>query len=183
MLEIVRAAGRFGDGIKMVCLGAIDHSNPYHAAVLAQAGANVVFPGAIFDPEVTAALRKHCLAYVHGHTVGGTNPSLVEAMGAGCAIIADDNIYNRWTAGGDQLYFSTEVGCLTSMRRAIDDPQLIERARASAAARFAPSSSGTASWPPTRTYSPFAPRRRPTELIRRCAWRARPSCRRPPPPS
>ncbi len=136
VLEIVRAAGRFGDGIKMVCLGAIDHSNPYHAAVLAQAGANVVFPGAIFDPEVTAALRKHCLAYVHGHTVGGTNPSLVEAMGAGCAIIADDNIYNRWTAGGDQLYFSTEVGCLTSMRRAIDDPQLIERARASAAARF-----------------------------------------------
>ena len=44
------------------------------------------------------ALRFHSLGYVHGHTVGGTNPSLVEALGAGNPVIAHDNPYNRWVA-------------------------------------------------------------------------------------
>ena len=46
-----------------------------------------------------AALRFHGAAYLHGHTVGGTNPSLVEAMAAGNPVIAHDNEYNRWVAG------------------------------------------------------------------------------------
>jgi glycosyltransferase involved in cell wall biosynthesis len=45
------------------------------------------------------------VAYVHGHQVGGTNPSLVEALGAGNPIVAHDNRFNRWVAGEGAAYF------------------------------------------------------------------------------
>jgi hypothetical protein len=43
--------------------------------------------------------------------VGGTNPSLVEALGAGCAVIAHDNQFNRWVAGPEAAYFATVQDC------------------------------------------------------------------------
>ncbi len=52
------------------------------------------------------SLRFHCALYLHGHTVGGTNPSLVEAMAAGNAVVAHDNRYNTWVAGPDNAYFT-----------------------------------------------------------------------------
>jgi hypothetical protein len=45
---------------------------------------------------------------MHGHQVGGTNPSLVEALGAGNVVVAHDNAFNRWVAGPDQFYFGSE---------------------------------------------------------------------------
>jgi len=65
----------------------------------------VVFPGDSYDRPILQALRFHSLAYVHGHRVGGTNPSLVEALGAGNPVIAHDNPYNRWVAGLAAVYF------------------------------------------------------------------------------
>ena len=53
--------------------------------------------------------------HIHGHTVGGTNPSLVEALGAGSPILAHDNPFNRWVAGPQALYFGDE----TELRRGI----------------------------------------------------------------
>ena len=44
------------------------------------AGSNVVFPGAIYDPSIIRSLRFHTRAYLHGHKVGGTNPSLVAKL-------------------------------------------------------------------------------------------------------
>ena len=52
-----------------------------------------------------SCLRLHSIAYVHGHQVGGTNPSLVEALGAGNAVIAHDNRFNRWVAAAAARYF------------------------------------------------------------------------------
>ncbi|HMK04829.1 MAG TPA: DUF1972 domain-containing protein, partial [Ferruginibacter sp.] len=46
------------------------------------------FVGAIFDAEITNTLRAFCRLYFHGHTVGGTNPSLLEAMANGSIIVA-----------------------------------------------------------------------------------------------
>ena len=75
-------------------------------AVLDAASDEVVFLGAIYEPAEVEALRFHSIAYLHGHTVGGTNPSLVEAMAAGNAVIAHDNPYNRWVAQDGALYFT-----------------------------------------------------------------------------
>ena len=56
---------------------------------------NVRFVGGIYDFKKLDSVRHFSKAYFHGHSVGGTNPSLLEAMAAGCFIFAHDNIFNR----------------------------------------------------------------------------------------
>ena len=65
------------------------------------------FVGAIFDAEITNTLRAFCKLYFHGHSVGGTNPSLLEAMANGSIIVAHDNPFNRAVLNGDAYYFKT----------------------------------------------------------------------------
>lgn len=67
---------------------------------------HVLFAGAIYDIELLNALRHFCRVYFHGHSVGGTNPSLLDAMAAGCTIIAHNNPFNNETLGFGGLYFS-----------------------------------------------------------------------------
>lgn len=56
---------------------------------------NVIFNGPIYDKEELAFLKKNCRYYIHGHSVGGTNPSLLEALAAGCSILIHANEFNR----------------------------------------------------------------------------------------
>jgi glycosyltransferase involved in cell wall biosynthesis len=65
------------------------------------------FAGGIFDAEITNTLRAFCKLYFHGHSVGGTNPSLLEAMANSSIIVAHDNPFNRAVLNGDAYYFST----------------------------------------------------------------------------
>ena len=60
----------------------------------------------IYDPEKLNALRKNCFVYLHGHSCGGTNPSLVEAMYCHLAIAAYDVNFNRETTENKALYFT-----------------------------------------------------------------------------
>jgi rhamnosyltransferase len=69
---------------------------------------NVILAGSIYDSSTLNALRCSCLAYVHGHSVGGTNPSLLEAMSAGNLVICHDNPFNREVASDSGLFFSDE---------------------------------------------------------------------------
>lgn len=110
ILEVVTGFSAQPRGVALAVLGHYDPANSYHAAVRAAASHEVVFLGAIYDKTVVQALRLHCLAYVHGHQVGGTNPSLVEALGAGNAVIAHDNKFNRWVAADAAVYFSGADG-------------------------------------------------------------------------
>jgi glycosyltransferase involved in cell wall biosynthesis len=136
VLEVVRAFGRAPRGMTLVVLGKFHESSPYHAAVRAAAGPEVIFPGAIYDTPTLHALRAHAHAYCHGHTVGGTNPSLVEALGAGSAVIAHDNPFNRWVAGDRQFYFADEDGCAARIEEALANEARIAGARAAARQRF-----------------------------------------------
>ncbi|HEX5373348.1 MAG TPA: DUF1972 domain-containing protein [Aquabacterium sp.] len=105
--EIVKAFSARPRGYKLIVLGTYQQENAYHRTVKAAASDEVLFPGAIYDAPVVQALRFHCAMYVHGHQVGGTNPSLVEALGAGNAVIAHDNRFNRWVAGEGARYFDS----------------------------------------------------------------------------
>jgi len=67
---------------------------------------NVQLLGAQFDAEVLNALRAGCGLYVHGHSAGGTNPGLLQAMAAGCAIAAHENAFNRGILGEAAAYFT-----------------------------------------------------------------------------
>lgn len=66
----------------------------------------IKFLGPIYDKKITDNLRFFSNIYFHGHTVGGTNPSLLEAMAASCLICANDNEFNRAILGEDAFYFS-----------------------------------------------------------------------------
>lgn len=66
---------------------------------------NITILDPIYDLDTLYALRSHCSLYVHGHSAGGTNPSLVEAMFFGKPIICYDVVYNRATTFGQAFYF------------------------------------------------------------------------------
>ncbi|TGQ64087.1 glycosyltransferase family 1 protein [Mesorhizobium sp. M00.F.Ca.ET.186.01.1.1] len=128
ILSIVEAFGSRDRGdMKLVVLGSLSDDIPYHVAVRKAAAANgaVVLPGAIYDQAAVKALRYHARAYMHGHTVGGTNPSLVEALAAGNMVIAHDNPYNRWTAGAAAIHFTDTASCAACMDRVIEDDALV----------------------------------------------------------
>jgi glycosyltransferase involved in cell wall biosynthesis len=67
----------------------------------------IIFTGGIFDLKLLNALRYHCRLYFHGHSAGGTNPSLLEAMAASAPICAHDNPFNRAVLGEDGFYFKS----------------------------------------------------------------------------
>jgi glycosyltransferase involved in cell wall biosynthesis len=107
ILEIVRGYSRRPRAAKLVVLGNYQPgTTPYHQSVVDAASSDVKFAGAVYDREVVKSLRYHAMAYIHGHRVGGTNPSLVEALGAGNAVIAHDNRFTRWVAGEHARYFA-----------------------------------------------------------------------------
>ncbi|MBI3216045.1 MAG: DUF1972 domain-containing protein [Mycobacterium sp.] len=69
------------------------------AQALATGEANVTWLGHVNNDALLHALWQHAGVYFHGHSVGGTNPSLVQAMAAGAPILARDTIYNREVLG------------------------------------------------------------------------------------
>ena len=68
---------------------------------------NISMLDAIYDQEKLDELRSNCGIYVHGHSVGGTNPSLVEAMNLGLCCLAFDVDYNRETTENKADYFKS----------------------------------------------------------------------------
>jgi glycosyltransferase involved in cell wall biosynthesis len=137
ILEVVRAWSRKPRGRKLVVLGKYESGHAYQRAVQAAASDEVLFPGAIYDKVVVQALRFHALFYVHGHRVGGTNPSLVEALGAGNPVLAHDNPFNRWVAGEGARYFSDEDECAELLDRLLTDQAELARMQTASRARHA----------------------------------------------
>jgi glycosyltransferase involved in cell wall biosynthesis len=128
--ELVRGFSKKRRGYKLVLLGNyLPQKDPYHRKVMEAASDEVVFLGAIYDRLMVAELRYHSAAYLHGHTVGGTNPSLVEAMAAGNPIIAHDNPYNRWVAQDAAVYFSTEQDVADRLDEVFASPVRLKRMR------------------------------------------------------
>jgi glycosyltransferase involved in cell wall biosynthesis len=143
ILQILRSFSSRMRSCELVVLGSLAESNPYHRELRAAANSQVRFFGAIYDQVIVSALRSSARLYVHGHTVGGTNPSLVEAMGAGSPILAHDNVFNRWVAGSGAAYFHDEADCGRQFDELLDDrarlARMAEETRARCATQF--------SWP------------------------------------
>ena len=125
IFEIVSAFSSRQRDMKLVVLGNFEQADPiYREKVFSAASDEVVFPGAIYDKTTVEALRFYSFLYIHGHTVGGTNPSLVEALGAASAILAHDNIFNRWVIGDGGQFFSDTQECGNQLEVLLSDQQL-----------------------------------------------------------
>lgn len=82
----------------------------------------IIFTDAIYNKILLNMLRQNCFAYIHGHSVGGTNPSLLESMILKNIIVAHDNEFNREVCRNCALYFGNDI----ELAAKIDD---IERDR------------------------------------------------------
>lgn len=135
ILEVVSGFSRRPRGVQFVVFG--PSANPaYLRAVQQAASAEVRILGPVYDRKLVQAVRFHSLAYVHGHRVGGTNPALVEALGAGNAVIAHDNRFNRWVAGDGALYFRDVDSFDSVLAELLGDAALVRRLQHASTARF-----------------------------------------------
>lgn len=136
LLEVVQGFSFKRRGFRLVVLGDYEQGSAYHRAVKAAAGDEVLFVGAIYDKAMVKALRFHSAAYVHGHQVGGTNPSLVEALGAGNPVIAHDNRFNRWVAGDGASYFDGADAFSERLDEILASPAKLQQMAYRSRARF-----------------------------------------------
>lgn len=74
---------------------------------------NIHLINSLYDLDALYTLRSHCHYYIHGHSAGGTNPSLVEAMFFGKPIFAFDVLYNRETTMNKACYFKDDESLIS----------------------------------------------------------------------
>lgn len=110
VLEIAKA--HFAAGIEdpLIIVANSDLGTRYVARCRRLGSERIRFVGPVYDQKVLLSLRAHCRAAIHGHSVGGTNPSLLEAMVCGKPILAHDNPFNRETLAASGTYW--QVGGL-----------------------------------------------------------------------
>lgn len=101
--------------LPLIVVGSHPYAEEYTGTLHALGDERVQFIGGVWDQELLDELYANALVYWHGHSVGGTNPSLLRAMGAGAATNAFDVGFNREVLGDAGEYFSTveDVSVLT----------------------------------------------------------------------
>ena len=75
----------------------------------------IKFVGTVYDQELLKKIRENAWGYLHGHEVGGTNPSLLEALGSTDLNLLLDVGFNREVAEDAALYWTKEPGCLAAL--------------------------------------------------------------------
>ncbi len=95
-------------------------SSSYVKNLLESKSDRVLFLGGIYEPKLQRTLRHNCFAYIHGHEVGGTNPTLVEALSCRNIILALDVPFNREVAGEGAIYFNKSTGDLEKKMEQIE---------------------------------------------------------------
>ncbi|GAA3993761.1 DUF1972 domain-containing protein [Mucilaginibacter dorajii] len=104
---ILDGVAKAGLDRKFLVVGSTDNDYGEYIRAKFQFHKNIVFAGAVYDLGKLNNLRYYSNLYFHGHTVGGTNPSLLEAMASNSLICSNDNKFNRAILGTDAFYFST----------------------------------------------------------------------------
>jgi glycosyltransferase involved in cell wall biosynthesis len=126
---ITKAFVASGSNKKLAIAGGANYDSPFHRRLRSLATDRVIFTGHIHDQRVIKELHCNCFAYVHGHSVGGTNPSLLKAMGYGNAILALDTVFNREVLSEAGLFFSDEESLRALILRLEADPAVARNLR------------------------------------------------------
>jgi glycosyltransferase involved in cell wall biosynthesis len=125
---IVEGYVRSGAAKPLVVVGSAPYSDAYTARVHAVADGRVRFLGGVWDQVQLDQLYANCFTYLHGHSVGGTNPSLLRAIGAGAAVLAYDVDFNHGVVGEAGRYFSSPADVAELVETAESDPEAVRRA-------------------------------------------------------
>jgi glycosyltransferase involved in cell wall biosynthesis len=108
---IIREFNKSNSKKKLVVVGPLKNT-PYVKKLLSEKSKKIIFTGGIYEQQVQRMLRHNCFAYIHGHEVGGTNPTLVEALSCRNLTLAFDVPFNKEVAGPNAIYFNKENGNL-----------------------------------------------------------------------
>jgi len=135
VLEILKAFQRSLSNRTLVVVGNHLSGTMYAEQVRSVEDRRIQMIGSLYDHDKLVCLRYHSFAYMHGHSVGGTNPSLLEAMGCGNLIFAHDNIFNRETLGPCGIYFGNEPELTQAIDRAEREEDELDRLREASKAR------------------------------------------------
>ena len=92
---------------KMVVVGDVFYKDNFADELKALKDERLIFTGYVNDSEILTALYHHCYVYIHGHEFGGTNPTMIQAMAYGCAILALNTVFNKEMLNNDSygIYF------------------------------------------------------------------------------
>lgn len=120
--EIVAGFARSSARLPLVVVGSAPYSQQYTAQVRAAADDRVRFLGGVWDQELLDQLYAGAMTYLHGHSVGGTNPSLLRAIGAGAPVIASDVTFNREVLRDAGRFFRTSADVARLVEEAEADP-------------------------------------------------------------
>jgi glycosyltransferase involved in cell wall biosynthesis len=112
----------------LVVVGSAPYADEYTRQVHALADRRVRFLGGVWDQELLDQLYANCCTYLHGHSVGGTNPSLLRAIGAGAAVTAFDVDFNREVVADAGRFFRTADDVARQIDAVEADPEGTERA-------------------------------------------------------
>ncbi len=132
VLEIVTGYRRSAATRPLVVVGSAPYADEYTAAVTAAAAGDprVRLVGGVWDQQLLDQLYAGALTYLHGHSVGGTNPSLLRAMGAGTATLGWDVSFNREVLGSSGRFFDSPDALAALLEAAEADPaDVADRAR------------------------------------------------------
>lgn len=124
VLEIVQGYVESNAALPLVVVGSAPYSGEYSAAIEQAADHRVTLLGGVWDQDLLDQLYANAATYLHGHSVGGTNPSLLRAAGAGTATIAFDSVFNRGVIGETGWYFRTPAEAADRIGSAERNPEL-----------------------------------------------------------
>ncbi|CAH0223488.1 hypothetical protein SRABI76_02570 [Microbacterium oxydans] len=124
VLEIVEGYRRSAATLPLVVVGSAPYSSEYTQRIQQAAAGDerIRLVGGVYDQELLDALYFHAFTYDHGHSVGGTNPSLLRALGASTAVIAFDVAFNREVLDDEGWFFSTPDDVATAFEQSEADP-------------------------------------------------------------
>lgn len=112
---------------KLVLVGGNPYPNDYTREIEIAANENVMLPGFIYDQETLKELWCNCFAYIHGNSVGGTNPALLQTMASGCFTIASDISFNHDVLNDCGIYYQTDPRSLAEkMQWSLDNEDQLE---------------------------------------------------------
>lgn len=129
VLEIIKGFAASKSPHTLIVVGDVEAPTEYARSVAALKSDRVRMIGTVYDKPKLQSLRYHSLAYFHGHSVGGTNPSLLEAMGCGNLVVAHDNPFNREVLGDAGWFFACSDD-IPSIVEAVETLDMAEKARA-----------------------------------------------------
>lgn len=121
--QVIEAYSAVATDLPLAVVGDAPYASPYIRRLHATSDPRVQFLGPVYGTGYLV-LRSHATAYVQATEVGGTHPALVEAMGSGNAILANDVPEHRETLGDAGLYYRGTAELAVQLQRLLDDPAL-----------------------------------------------------------